>query len=179
VTAEAKRQAAAALEGEMRTSPEALLAYLDELGIAAETVGHAPVFSVEESKELRGVIPGAHCKSLFLKDKKDNLLLVMALEHTRPDLKRLGEALGVGRLSFGSAGLLWESLSVKPGSVTPFALINDTGTRVRAVLEKALTERELVNFHPLSNDRSTTLSPPDLLRFLEATGHRPEILPLD
>jgi Ala-tRNA(Pro) deacylase len=153
-----------------------LFARLDELGIAHRTYTHPPVFTVEEAKALRGRLPGGHCKSLFLKDKKAGLWLVVALEECRVDLKRLADALGAPRFSFGSAELLREVLGVRPGSVTPFAAINDTEGRVAVVLQREMLNHDPLNYHPLENDRTTAVAPGDLVRFLEACGHAPRIV---
>ena len=160
-------------------TPADLFAHLDELGIATETFEHAPVFTVAESRGVKAAIPGGHSKNLFLKDRKDRLFLVVARDETRIDLKRLHEAIGAsGRLSFGSADLLRETLGVEPGSVTPFALINDTARRVAVILDAELMAFERVNFHPLVNSMTTTIARGDLLAFLRATGHDPQVLRL-
>ena len=83
-----------------------------------------------------------------------------------------------GRLSFGKAPLLEAALGVSPGSVTPFALINDTETRLTVVVDAALLGFAEVNCHPLVNSATTRLATSELLRFIEACGHRPVILPL-
>jgi Ala-tRNA(Pro) deacylase len=157
-------------------TPDALFARLDALGIAHRTSTHAPVFTVEEAKALRGALPGGHCKSLFLKDKKAGLWLVVALEECRVDLKALADRLMAPRFSFGSAELLEQVLGVRPGSVTPFAAINDPEARVTVVLQRAMLEHDPLNYHPLENDRTTAIAPADLLRFLEASGHQPRIV---
>lgn len=103
--------------------PPALESLLARLGIEVRTYAHQAVFTVAESAPVKGRIPGAHTKNLFLKDRKAGLFLVTAKDDARIDLKRLHEAVGAaGRLSFGSAGLLREMLGVEPGSVTPFAI---------------------------------------------------------
>jgi Ala-tRNA(Pro) deacylase len=153
-------------------SPQDLFAYLDTLGIAHRTLSHPPVFTVEQSKALRGRIDGAHTKNLFLRDKKNNVYLVVALESTQIELKGLHRVLGAnGRFSFGSADLLKELLGVVPGSVTPFAVINDTQGRVTVILDAAMMEYDVLNYHPLQNTMTTTISRADLLKFLEAAGH--------
>ena len=157
-------------------TPQQLFARFDELGIAHRTYTHPPVFTVEEAKELRGTLPGGHCKSLFLKDKKAGLWLVVALEECRVDLKRLADALGAPRFSFGSADLLYEVLGVRPGSVTPFAAINDGAHQVTVILQSAMLDQDPLNYHPLENDRTTAVAPGDLVRFLEACGHAPRIV---
>src|SRR3712207_4738724 len=160
-------------------APPDLFAFLDRLGIATETSEHAPVFTVAESRSIKAAIPGGHSKNLFLKDRKDRLFLVVARDDTRFDLKRLHETIGAsGRLSFGSADLLRETLGVEPGSVTPFALLNDRTRRVSPILDAALMAFERVNFHPLVNSRTTTISRDGLLAFLAATGHEPRVLRL-
>ena len=157
-------------------TPEALLARFDALGIAHKTYTHPPVFTVEEAKELSGTLPGGHCKSLFLKDKKGALWLVVALEECRVDLKALADRLGAPRFSFGSAELLFEVLGVWPGSVTPYAAVNDAAGRVTVVLQRAMLARDPLNYHPLENTSTTAIAPGDLLRFLEASGHEPRIV---
>lgn len=163
----------------MPASPADLFAFLTKLGIETVTVEHPPLFSVEESRHLRGEIPGAHTKNLFLIDRKDRLFLVVAGEEAKIDLKRLHEKLGAsGRFSFGKPALMEETLGVTSGSVTPFAAINDTGKRVQIVLDGALMRQDPLNFHPLQNTMTTRISAADLLRFLQATGHEPCILAL-
>ena len=163
----------------MPHTPETLLARLAELGIAQRTHEHPAVFTVEEAKALRGSLPGGHCKSLFLKDRKGALWLAVMLEERRLDLRKLAEALGAQRFSFGSAELLLEVLGVTPGSVTPFALVNDPAARVRLVLDAEMLRHDPLNYHPLVNTRTTAIAPADLLKFVRASGHEPVILSLD
>ena len=160
-------------------SPQELLKRLDELGIKAETVEHEPVFTVAESKPIKARIPGAHSKNLFVKDKKGRFFLISAKDETPIDLKRTHEVIGAsGRLSFGSADQLRELLGVEPGSVTAFAVANDTEGRVTMIIDANLMEHERVNFHPLVNSMTTGVSREDLVKFLRATGHDPLILRL-
>lgn len=162
-------------------TPEELLAYLGSLGIAVTTHEHAPVFTVEEAKHLRGQLPGAHCKSLYLRDKQGAEFLLVCLEDRRLDMKALARLIGARRLSFGSPERMRARLGVEPGSVTPFAVINDRGeaaARVRVVLDAEMMQASLVNYHPLVNSRTTAVAPTDLLRFLAATGHSPRTVDL-
>jgi len=141
-------------------------------------VTHPPLFTVEESQALRGKIPGDHTKNLFLRDKKGVLVLVVASEDATIDLKGLHRLLGAsGRFSFGSADLLMQHLGVTPGSVTPFSAINDTERQVTVVLDSAMMEHAVLNYHPLTNTMTTSIARDDLVKFLEATGHPPRIEP--
>ena len=160
----------------MPTTPADLFAALDRLGIAHTTVTHPPLFTVEQSREMRGKIPGGHTKNLFLRDKKGALFLVTTLEDAVIELKSLHRRLGAsGRFSFGSADLLLETLGVVPGAVTPLAAVNDTASRVTVVLDSGLMEHAIINCHPLANTMTTSIARDDLVRFLEATGHPPRI----
>jgi Ala-tRNA(Pro) deacylase len=160
----------------MPATPDELFAYLDTLGIAHETITHPAVFTVEEARELRGAIAGGHTKNLFLRDKKGAAYLVVAGENAAVELRGLHRLLGAsGRFSFGSAELLHELLGVAPGSVTPFAAINDKAGRVRVVIDAPLLKHEVLNFHPLVNTATTSVSRDGLFTFLRATGHEPRI----
>lgn len=160
------------------TSPETLLARLGSLGIAYDLHTHPPLFTVEDSKALRGELPGGHCKNLFLRDRKGAMWLVVCLEDRRIDLKALGALLGGVRLSFGSADRLMRILGVIPGAVSPFALINDTEAAVTVILDAEMMAHSPLNYHPLSNEMTIAVTPDDLIRFIESCGHSPQVVDL-
>jgi Ala-tRNA(Pro) deacylase len=153
-----------------------LFTRLDELGIATTTLEHEAVFTVAQSSKLERELPGGHTKNLFLKDRKDRLYLVVALGSAHIDLKTLHKKLGSDRLSFGKPELLLEVLGVPAGSVTPFALINDTGRRVTVILDADMMRHERLNYHPLENTATTNIAREDLVAFIRACGHEPCVL---
>mgnify|MGYP002278802004 CR=1 FL=1 len=157
-------------------STEILLARLESLGISVRTHSHAPVFTVEENKAVRDGLPGGHCKNLFLKDKKGALWLIVCCEDRAIDMKNLRHLIGSHHLSFGKPELLMQVLGVRPGAVTPFALINDSENRVRVVLDEDMMRAELLNYHPLTNGMTTAITPADLLIFIGACGHEPAVV---
>jgi Ala-tRNA(Pro) deacylase len=163
-------------DGSAPATARDLFARLDELGIAVGSFAHPAVYTVEEAKALRGDLAGAHIKNLFLRNKKGVMWLVTCQEDREIDLKALGERIGAGRLSFGSAERLMKYLGVLPGAVTPFGVINDRRGQVAVVLDRALPDQDPVNCHPLVNTMTTALSGRDLVRFLESTGHPPQLL---
>ncbi len=160
-------------------TPEDLFRRLAGLGIETVTHEHEPVFTVEHSRELRGELPGVHCKTLFMKDGKGALWLVVAEETRRLDLNLLSRLIGSARLSFARPERVREHLGVEPGAVTPFALANDAAVAVNVVLDARVMAADIANFHPLVNDRTTAIRPADLGRFLEACGHAPRVTDLD
>lgn len=160
----------------MPASRAELMSFFDNLGISTTTVDHAPVFTVEEAQKVHGDIPGGHCKNLFCKDEKGVLWLIVALEDARIDLKAAKDKIGSKRLTFGKPELLMEVLGIEPGSVTPFSLINDKQMRTNVILDEAMMKLDKLNFHPLKNDATTTISSTDLITFIKACGHAPRIV---
>lgn len=162
-----------------RLAPE-LFRALAAIGARTRTVEHAPVFTVEESRALRGTLPGGHTKNLFLRDRKGRLFLVVALEETAVDLKRLHARVGgQGKLSFGAPELMREVLGVEPGSVTAFAVLNDREGRATLVLDEALLAHDMVHGHPMTNRATTRIARDDLLRFFRSLGREPLVVPLE
>jgi len=159
----------------MKTRAE-LMALLDELGVETRTRDHPAVFRVGEGEEVKAAIPGAHTKNLFLKDAKGQMWLISAADRAVIDLKRLHPVIGSARLSFGNAELMAQTLGVTPGSVTAFALINDADHRVRFVLDRALAQAPLLNFHPLTNTATTGIDQAGFRAFLRAVGVAPLIV---
>jgi Ala-tRNA(Pro) deacylase len=160
----------------MRTTPEQLFAYLDQLGIEHRTMSHPPIFTVEQGRDWHDKIPGLHCKNLFLKDRRDKVWLAVMPGDKRADLNRLEKRVHAARLSFGKPNLLLEVLGLTPGSVTPFGLIDDQQRRVSVIIDEDLLEAEWMNCHPLHNAASTTLRSADLLRFIRSLGYAPLIV---
>lgn len=161
---------------EVIPTPEPLNGIFKNLGVDAVTYGHIPVFTVEEGRGFKHMMPGGHTKNLFLRDKKEKQWLITALWDTKIDLKKLEPVLGATRLSFGSPDRLLRVLGVTPGSVTPLALVNDLERQVKMVLDAALFNYDLVNCHPLRNDMTTAMTPKDLQKTLESWGYDIDIV---
>lgn len=158
--------------------PQNILTLMDNLHVSYQLYHHNPVFTVEEADKVSADIAGAHIKNLFLRDKREQMFLVTVRSTTRLDLKKLSDLLGVGRLSFGSPDRLWTYLGVKPGSVTPLAILNDTAKKVTLILEKAMMNEEIINIHPLDNTMTVGIPPQELIKILENKGISPQITDL-
>ncbi len=160
------------------TTPEDLFQLFQKLGISYDLHRHEPIFTVQEGLHLKATIPGLHCRNLFLKDKKEQMFLVVAANDTAVDMKKLEGVIGSSRLSFGSPDRLWKYLGITPGSVCPFVAVNDTEHRVTVILDEYMMASKLVCYHPLDNSMSVCLTPADLLKFFDHTGHQVKILDL-
>jgi Ala-tRNA(Pro) deacylase len=161
-----------------RWTPERLLAWLDELGVATTTVEHPPVYTVEQAREHRLGMKGGFSKNLFVRNKKGRMWLLVLEESRQMRSKELAKQLGAGRFSFASQARLERWLGVEPGSVTPFGLVHDPEGEVTVVVDRGLLELGTLHFHPLVNTMTTAIAADDLLRFLEASGHPPELVDL-
>jgi Ala-tRNA(Pro) deacylase len=130
------------------------------------------VFTVEEANQHWAGIDAAHCKNLFLRNKKGTIHYLVILEHLKEvDLKRLVGRLGDDRLSFASPERLMTHLGLSPGSVSPFGLINDGTHQVRVVIDADLRTADRIAFHPNVNTATIVLAWTDFQRFLARCGN--------
>lgn len=158
--------------------PQNLIDLMNNLQISYQIYTHEPVFTVAEADKVSASISGAHTRNLFLRDKRENMFLVTLRQDTPIDLKKLSDLLGVGRFSFGSPERLWTYLGVKPGSVTPLAILNDTNKKVTLILEQGMMDEPLINFHPLDNAMTVGMAPKELMKIIENHDISPQIIDL-
>lgn len=151
----------------MLQTQEELLNILSQIGIEYTNHEHPAVYTVEEADLHHEGIEGAHSKNLFFKDKKKNLFLVVTLSDKPIRIKEVAQKIGAKNMSFAKPELLAEVLGIIPGAVTPFAVINDQNHAVKVILDEEMMGNELLNFHPLVNTATTTISAKDLIKFME------------
>ena len=156
-----------------------ILKLLQNQGFSFKIYNHEALFTVNDSSEKRGKIKGAHSKNLFLKNKKNNFFLISCLENRQVDLKRLAKSLGLGNISFAKEGPLFKWLGVKPGSVTPFGLLNDINNKVEFYLDSGFLTHETINFHPLVNTSTINLLTNDFINFLIENNKKVNIFSFD
>ena len=168
--------ASSVFKDSLPTSPEMLMESLKSMDICFSVHAHLPLRTVEDAKGLRGSMPGAHIKNLYLRDRKKRNFLIVVQEDRLIDLSALSDQIGSGRLSFGSTERLFEILGVRPGAVSPFTLINDKDHKVQLILDEYLVNQSCLYAHPLVNDMTLGISGDDLMRFFSSTGHKPHLL---
>ena len=154
----------------MKLEAKSLLAALNEQKVEYKLFEHEAFFTVEESSKLKSDLnmQGAHTKNLFLRDKKRNFYLLSCIDSTEVDLKIIKNTIKCqGNLSFGSAEYLYDKLGVKPGSVSPYSLINNVDKDVSFYLDKKINDYELCNFHPLDNTKTIQVKTEDCIKFLK------------
>ncbi|MEE8294552.1 MAG: prolyl-tRNA synthetase associated domain-containing protein [Sphingomonadales bacterium] len=155
---------------------------LNNLGIEYTLYRHEPFFTVKESRAAREDWVGGHCKCLFLKDKKANMVLAVVQEDLKVDLKALAGTLKLGRFSFCDEARMVRVLGVTPGAVNPFSVMNvkelNEVESFQVVVDASLKNYEVVHFHPLHNEATVGISFDDLIRFIENYDYEPRVLDL-
>lgn len=145
---------------------------LEKLEIFYTKHDHPPVYTVEEAEQHWENITGAHCKNLFLRNKKGkNHYLVVVESSKRVDIKALTKRLGEDRLSFASPERMMCYLGLEPGAVSPFGLINDRENAVVVIIDSDLKEASHVNFHPNVNTATLGITFADFGKFLSYCGN--------
>lgn len=150
---------------------------LDKLNISFELYEHPPLDTIEIALEYWKDIDATHCKNLFFRNHKGNKHYLIIIQDTTPfDIHSLEKQLKQGKLSFASEKRLAKYLGVRPGSVSPFGLINDTERHVYLFLDKNLKESEKISFHPNDNTASTVIRYTDFIKYLDFLGNKYEYI---
>lgn len=163
-------------DGSVPASPDDVHARLTALGVDHSFVSHLPMRTVADSRRYRAGQTGGFSKNLFLRNKKGRMWLVTLTEDRVVDLRVLGQAIGAGRVSFGSTERLMNYLGVIPGAVSPLAVINDNSLAVTAWIDQALLAQHPLHFHPCENTLTTTLSSDGLLKYMQDCNHAPSVI---
>ena len=154
-----------------------VLEKLKELEIQYEIYEHPPLDTIEIAQQYWKDIDATHCKNLFFRNHKGNKHYLCIIKDTTPfNLKPLEKQLKQGKLSFGSEKRLEKYLGVKPGSVSPFGLINDQEHHVHLFIDQQLKQSDKVSYHPNDNTASVVISFTDLIRFIETMGNSYEYI---
>tara|TARA_Y100000741_G_scaffold361751_1_gene346280 strand:+ start:618 stop:1133 length:516 start_codon:yes stop_codon:yes gene_type:complete len=156
-----------------------LLELLRAKGLDFQIHDHKPLFTVEDSEKLRGEIDGSHTKNLFLKNKKNKFFLFSCDENAQIDLKRFSKSIDAKNLSFANEMYLQKYLGIRPGSVSPYSLLNDRKNEVSFYLDEKLARSNVVNFHPLINTTTITIKTKEFIGFILENKKKINIFSLD
>lgn len=149
---------------------DSLLTGLTSQGIKFDRYDHPPVTTVDEAMKYLMHLPGTKIKNLLLQDKTGKYYLIMAKIDTKVNINELGRSLGAPGLKKADSKI-FDYLKITPGSVCPFALINDIESKFTVCMDPAVLDDELLMFHPMQNDASIVLSMTDLTTYMNSIGH--------
>ncbi len=152
---------------------------LNEWGIPYTMYEHPPLPTIEIALEYWKDITATHCKNLFFRNHKGNKHYLVVFEcHQQMAIHDIEKMLHQGKLSFASEQRMDKYLGLRPGSVSPFGLINDADKEVKLFLDKNLKDAPLLSFHPNDNTASLVVKNGDFMRYLERWGGEYEFLEL-
>jgi len=152
---------------------------LNKLNITFEYYEHPPVPTVKEAAIYWKDISATHCKNLFFRNHKGDQHYLVIFEYSHNILIRdLEQLLKQGKLTFASDKRMLKYLGIKPGSVSPFGLINDTENHVHLFLDENLKKAEKISFHPNLNTASLVIPYSGFEKFIENSGNSYEFLKL-
>ena len=146
---------------------------LDEIHSPYEYIEHPPAPTIEIAKQYWAGHDAQHCKNLFFRNHKGNRHYLVILNCDQDmAIHDIEKQLHQGKLSFASEARMDKYLGVKPGSVTPFGLINDQEHHVTVFLDQTLQQAEKLSFHPCINTASLIIKREDLIKFLDYCGNQ-------
>ena len=152
----------------MNENRSSVYSILEKLNIPYEVFEHPPLDTIEIALEYWKDIDAMHCKNLFFRNHKGNRHYLVIIKDTTPfNIRSLEQKLKQGKLTFGSEKRLMKYLGVKPGSVSPFGLINDEEHHVHLFLDQQLKNADKISFHPNDNTASLVLSYKDFINYLK------------
>lgn len=150
---------------------------LKELNIEFEVFEHPPLDTIEIALKYWKDIDAVHCKNLFFRNHKGNRHYLVIIKDTTPfSIRSLELKLKQGKLTFGSEKRLQKYLGVKPGSVSPFGLINDTDHHVHLFLDEQLQDADKISFHPNDNTASLVIKYSDFVLYLQTMENSYEFI---
>lgn len=153
---------------------------LTELGIDFEVVEHEPAVTLELADKFIEGVEGVRTKTMFLTTKKKTAFFLLITEDgKRLDMEKFGETVGAKRIKLASADTLYEKMKLPSGVVSPFGLLNNDEHDIKVYIDEDIVSEKRMCFHPNTNEKTLFLDTADLLRYLEAIGYEPGIIPLD
>ncbi|MDD3107631.1 MAG: prolyl-tRNA synthetase associated domain-containing protein [Alistipes sp.] len=153
--------------------------YLERNGIAYTAYDHPQTPTIELAKRYWREDGSKHCKNLFFRNHKGNRHYLVVFDCDQDlAIHDLEHRLHQGKLSFASEQRMERYLGLRPGSVSPFGLINDTEHQVQLFLDQNLLQAPSLSFHPNDNTGTVVIAQEEFRRFLALCGNPYEFMTL-
>ena len=118
-----------------------------------------------------------HCKNLFFRNHKGDRHYLVCFDSERSlAIRDLEARLRQGKLTFASPERMERWLGLRPGSVSPFGLINDPENHVHLFLDVNLRDCPAYSFHPNDNRATVVIPQEEFLKYLAAVGNSYEFI---
>ena len=166
-------------QSSMSERQERVFDFLQQQGIEYTFYTHPEAPTIEIARQYWHNDGSKHCKNLLFRNHKGNrhYLVVFDSEQTLA-IHDLEHRLKQGKLSFASEQRMERYLGLKPGSVSPFGLINDTENHTHLFLDKKLLDYPSLSFHPNDNTATVVISQQMFAKYLAAVGNSYEYIEL-
>lgn len=163
----------------MSERKERVFEFLQQQGIEYSFYEHPEAPTIDIARQYWRADGSKHCKNLFFRNHKGNrhYLVVFDSEQSLA-IHDLEHRLHQGKLSFASEQRMERYLGLKPGSVSPFGLINDSENHVHLFLDKNLLNYPSLSFHPNDNRATVVISQQMFAKYLTAVQNSYEYIEL-
>ena len=166
-------------QSSMTERQERVFDFLQKLGIEYSFYTHPEAPTIEIARKFWHNDGSKHCKNLFFRNHKGNRHYLVGFDSEQSlAIHDLEQRLKQGKLSFASEQRMERYLGLKPGSVSPFGLINDTENHVHLFLDRNLLTYPSLSFHPNDNRATVVISQQMFAQYLKAVGNSYEYIEL-
>lgn len=149
------------------------------MGISYDLVEHPPALTTEEADGYIVGKEGVRTKTLFLCNRKKSAYYLVIMDDTkRLDMKKLGEIINEKSMSFCSPEKLMEKMSLPPGVVSLFGLLNNTEHDIKVCLDKEMLSEKFMSFHANDNTKTIFISTEDMYKFITALEYKYSVIDL-
>lgn len=144
---------------------------LKALGIEFDYLEHPEAPTIEIARQYWKNLDSTHCKICFSGIIEETGITWLFHCDRNLAIHDLEQLLKQGKLSFASEKRMEKYLGLKPGSVSPFGLVNDTEHHVYVFLDENLKQARKLSFHPNDNRASLAIKTEDFIRYMDQTGN--------
>ena len=152
---------------------------LQELGITFDVVEHPPAFTTEQADSYIEGMEGVRTKTMFLTNKKKTQYYLLIMDDKkRLDMNDFKIQVGADRIRMASLNSLAEKMNLPAGTVSPFGLLNNEEKDIQVYFDKDSVSKDIMTFHPNTNEKTIFISTTDLFKFLQDLGYSYQVLEL-
>ncbi|MBR5249945.1 MAG: prolyl-tRNA synthetase associated domain-containing protein [Bacteroidales bacterium] len=153
--------------------------FLDQHGIQYSYYEHPEAPTIEIARQYWKQDGSKHCKNLFFRNHKGNRHYLVVFDcDLNLAIHDLEHKLHQGKLSFASEQRMEKWLGLRPGSVSPFGLVNDPENHVHLFLDESLQHYPSLSFHPNDNTATVVIEQTEFQRYLQCVGNSFEYINL-
>jgi Ala-tRNA(Pro) deacylase len=137
---------------------EKIIGMLDDQKVPYEIFAHEPVYTNPAMAEALNVSESETVKSLVLKTKEGNMIVLVLPGNKKVDWKQAAAGAGTKKVSFAKPEEVSEAVGCEVGCVPPFGHLSE----IPIYMDPDLTKKNFVYFNPGVHDKSFKIKAWDL-----------------